>query len=170
MQPYRTFQRYPSLRLLSLAMSLIVVLKVRVPENHPAHPEYMTTSMLTRRRRRIGRPGEVAQTDNLHGGSSSNLNRSGGALQGLAAAASSAQSGPPLPTALKASILAKHAEWLEANKTGRADWSDPIEEELEALERQALDLNAAAFRLWREQNYENEEIEKCGTYLGAGEL
>jgi hypothetical protein len=60
---------------------------------------------------------------------------------------------PPLPSELKVAILAKRAEWLEANRTGRADISDPVEIELEALERQALTLSATVFRMWRAQDY-----------------
>jgi hypothetical protein len=64
-----------------------------------------------------------------------------------------AQSGPPLPSPLKAFILVKRAEWLEANKLERAEVSDPIEKELETLERQALAINATVFRRWRERMY-----------------
>ncbi|KAF1927203.1 uncharacterized protein M421DRAFT_6394 [Didymella exigua CBS 183.55] len=67
------------------------------------------------------------------------------------------KAGPPLPGPLKAAILAKRAEWLEANKLERAEVSDPIERDLEVLERQARDVNADAFRRWRERVYRGVE-------------
>jgi hypothetical protein len=54
---------------------------------------------------------------------------------------------------LKAAISQKRIDWLEANKTGRAEIADPIEQELEALEQQALGLNKTAFRIWKGRTY-----------------
>ncbi|EDU43706.1 predicted protein [Pyrenophora tritici-repentis Pt-1C-BFP] len=47
--------------------------------------------------------------------------------------------GVPIPEELKVAIQEKHNEWLEANKTGRADIADPLEEQLADLERQAME-------------------------------
>lgn len=58
-----------------------------------------------------------------------------------------------LPDLLKAAIMMKRREWLEANRLGLAHVSDPIEEELQLLERQALRMNANAFRSWRRRIY-----------------
>ena len=69
----------------------------------------------------------------------------------------SSKAGPSLPSPLKADILAKRAEWLETNELERAELSDPIEEELEMLERQALAINAVAFRRWRDRTYRDAE-------------
>ncbi|KAI1671306.1 hypothetical protein L13192_04663 [Pyrenophora tritici-repentis] len=53
--------------------------------------------------------------------------------------------GVPIPEELKVAIQEKHNEWLEANKTGRADIADPLEEQLADLERQAMEVNAGEF-------------------------
>lgn len=62
-------------------------------------------------------------------------------------------SGLRIPPSLKKDIMAKRMEWLDANALGRAEVSDPIEEELEVLEREASCLNAGAFKLWKRMNY-----------------
>ncbi|KAF2828237.1 hypothetical protein CC86DRAFT_405234 [Ophiobolus disseminans] len=56
----------------------------------------------------------------------------------------------PLPEELKEAVLAKHIEWLEANKVaykmGDASQADAVEDGLTKLEEQATILNAKAFR------------------------
>lgn len=63
------------------------------------------------------------------------------------------KSGSLFETSLETAILTKRAKWLEANKLGRAELLDPIEKQLENLERQGLTVDAVTFRRWRERMY-----------------
>jgi hypothetical protein len=56
---------------------------------------------------------------------------------------------PRIPDNLKKKILAKHKKWLKANTTGIAEIADPIEDELDKLERDAMGLSMDGFRAWK---------------------
>ncbi|KZM20399.1 uncharacterized protein EKO05_0006978 [Ascochyta rabiei] len=142
--------------------SLIVKLKAHIPPNHPAHPAYSSTVV----------PQVQGNMSRLSGASSSasptkrdvsdveiptrKLRRRNPKKTSPSPEKSSI-SEPALPASLKAAILAKRIEWLEANKTGGEAVADQIEEQLEVLEQRALSLNATAFRTWRKRAYLDEK-------------
>jgi hypothetical protein len=56
---------------------------------------------------------------------------------------------PPIPESLKSAIKAKHNKWLDANKTGKTDMADAVEEELESLEKEAMEVSRPGFLAWK---------------------
>lgn len=157
------------IRLFGMVWSLIVILKVRSPSDHRAHPTHGRTSYLPTYQSPSDTdkaPEVTPATDPSIKRVSSDVETPGRKLRRREPTATAfslnrpSKSKPPLSPSLKAAIVAKSEEWLAANETGRGDIADPIEEELEALEQQALSLNAGAFRTWRTGGF---RMRKAGT-------
>ncbi|KAH7068934.1 hypothetical protein BKA63DRAFT_580729 [Paraphoma chrysanthemicola] len=55
----------------------------------------------------------------------------------------------PLPESLKTRILDANQAWRHANATGLAEWADPAEEYLNALETEAKAINQSEFSAWK---------------------
>lgn len=153
--------RVNSRNALNMVWSVVVILKVHIPSDHRAHPAFsdMTDMSTHQADHNADETTTVTAVTTSPKQSSSATNTSGRNLRRRKAPMVSplptrpSRSAPPLPSSLKTKILAKHKEWLEANKSGRAEVADSIEEELEVLEQQARSLNASAFRTWRKDGY-----------------
>lgn len=55
----------------------------------------------------------------------------------------------PIPDALQAAVLKKRKEWQDTTAEFGAAVADPLEEEWDALEKQAIALDETAFRAWK---------------------
>lgn len=55
----------------------------------------------------------------------------------------------PMIPQLKEDLRARHREWLEACATGNAELADKAEDELDAVEQRAKDLDRIGFIEWK---------------------